>query len=137
MSEFVDKMQVATKAQSALLKAEMKRTKITAVLVVISVLCMLIALLGVNAGFYFYLMEQKPQQAAALTLAGTNFILGIIPLIVANNLQPSDEEKLLQDIRDRAYESATGPITQLLSPTKSLDGLSPLIGLAIKTLIKK
>ncbi|MBM7035616.1 hypothetical protein [Vibrio ulleungensis] len=137
MSEFVDKMQVATKAQSALLKAEMKRTKITAVLVVISVLCMLIALLGLNAGFYFYLMEQQPQQAAALTLAGTNFVLGVIPLIVANNLQPSDEEKLLQDIRDRAYESATGPITQLLSPTKSLDGLSPLIGLAIKTLIKK
>lgn len=137
MSDMTEKMKVAAQAEIALLKAEARRNKKAAALGVIALGGVILSVAAVNVAVFYHITEQEPARNAAMVVMGINLFVAAIPAILASKIEPSAEEKMLANIRDRATTSLTRPVENLFSSTSSVASLSPLVGIALKALSKK
>lgn len=98
------KLRILARAEITLFKAEANRRGNQATLAAISIGCVFVGLIFVNAGFFFLLTESAVDSRAAFILAAGNFGLAIIPFLLRRNSKPGPEEKMVRDIRDMASD---------------------------------
>ena len=102
MKEFVMKLRILLRAEMTLFKAEAQRRANGYALLGLSIGCVLVALVFVNIGAFFYLTDSEVDSRAAFILAGCNLGLAFLPLLLRRRGKPGPEELMVREIRDMA-----------------------------------
>ena len=113
MNEFMMKLRILARAEITLFKADANRRASQATLAAISIGCVFVGLVFVNAGFFFMLTESAIDSRAAFILAAGNFGLAIIPFLLRRNSKPGPEEKMVRDIRDMASDEISKDVASV------------------------
>jgi hypothetical protein len=157
MKEFVVKLRILLRAEMTLLKADAQRRANGYALMGLSIGCVLIALVFVNIGAFFYLTGSDIDSRAAFILAACNLGLAVIPLLLKRQGKPGPEEQMVREIREMALEEVSkdvgkvaeevaavgAAVNQVKSGVSAFAGagavtaLGPLLGMAINLLKKK
>jgi hypothetical protein len=82
MNELIVKMRILARAEVTLFRADAQRRTNQAILAAISVGCIFVALIFVNMGAFFTLIESDIDSRAAFMLAGANLGLAIVPFLL-------------------------------------------------------
>lgn len=156
MSDPMLKLQIIARSELALAQLRTRRTMSRAVLFVVAVVFALLGLGMLNFSAYQALVVNYGAAQSALYVALSDMALGIIIILAAQRAGPSEnEEKLARELRDYAYSELNNDINQvksgfaeITSDVKqirsgfnsfsggAISGLSPLLGLLIKTIKK-
>lgn len=102
MEELMVKLRILARAEMTLLKADAHRRTNRLLLSVLSIGCILVALVFVNVGAFFLLTEADGDAQAAFVLAAANFFLASIPFFIGRSIKPSAEEGMVREIREMA-----------------------------------
>ncbi|GAL33277.1 hypothetical protein JCM19240_1973 [Vibrio maritimus] len=130
MSKMTDNAKVAVKAQKALMKAELKRSKTAAVLYAATIATFSVAFLAANLAGYLYLVGDAQACHAAMMVGCANLLIGAVPAYLASRLQATEQEQLLVEIRDQASSAITQPFSSGSLDTASV--VTPLLNIALK-----
>lgn len=136
MNVLLSKAKIVMQAEGTLLKAQAQRRTNSLLLTGIAIGLMLIALVFVNIGIFFYFAESVVEAKAAFGLAGLNLGLGAIPFILSKRQRPNQAEQMVQEIRDMMMndiandtQQATSDVKAVVSTVKTLkSGVSALGG---------
>lgn len=132
MNKLTDSAKVAMKAQTALMKAELKRNKAAMGLYSITTVCLMLGIIALNmAGFYMIVGNELARNAAAC-LGVINIFVASFPALIASRLAVSDEEKLLTEIRDQASSNLTSPFSGNASTMDKATMVAPLVNLVLR-----
>jgi hypothetical protein len=161
MKEFVMKLRILLRAEMTLLKADAQRRTNGYALMGLSIGCVLVALVFVNIGAFFYLTDSDIDSRAAFILAACNLGLAVVPLLLRRQGKPGPEEQMVREIREMALEEVTkdvdkiveevagvgAAVNQVKSGVSAFTGgglagggllaLGPFLGMAINLLKKK
>jgi hypothetical protein len=161
MKEFVMKLRILLRAEMTLLKADAQRRANGYALMGLSIGCVLVALVFVNIGAFFYLTDSDIDSRAAFILAACNLGLAVVPLLLRRQGKPGPEEQMVREIREMALEEVTkdvdkiveevagvgAAVNQVKSGVSAFTGgglvgggllaLGPFLGMAINLLKKK
>lgn len=161
MEETILKLRILAKAETTLIKANVRRAAMRARLFAMAIGLLLLTVVMVNVAAFEFLSETMSEAAAAALMALVNGVLAVIVIVVAMRLQPGPEEAMVRDIREMALaelsadldgvkddfnrissdldtiRSGVGQALGLLKPGGSAAGsLVPLLGL-ITSMLKK
>ena len=104
MNELIVKLRILARAEVTLFKADAQRRTNQAILAAISIGCIFVALIFVNMGAFFTLIESDIDSRAAFILAGVNLGLAVIPFLLRRQAKPGPEEEMVREIREMAAE---------------------------------
>ena len=113
MNEIMMKLRILARAEMTLFKADAQRGRNQALLAAISIGCIFVGLVFLNAGFFFMLTESEIDSRAAFILAACNFGLAVIPFLLSRQSKPGPEEKMVREIRDMAADEVTKDINEV------------------------
>jgi hypothetical protein len=113
MKEFVMKLRILLRAEIALFKADAQRRANTYALTGLSIGCVLVALVFVNLGAFFYLTDSEIDSRAAFILAACNLGVAIVPLLLRQRGKPGPEEQMVREIREMSLEEVTKDIDKV------------------------
>lgn len=113
MKEFVMKLRILLRAEVTLFKAEAQRRANEYALTGLSVGCVLVALVFVNIGAFFYLTDSAIGSRAAFILAACNLGLAIVPLLLRRQGKPGPEEQMVREIREVALEEVSKDVDKV------------------------
>lgn len=113
MNELMMKLRILARAEMTLFKADAQRGRNQALLAAISIGCIFVGLVFLNAGFFFMLTESEIDSRAAFILAASNFGLAVIPFLLRRQSKPGPEEKMVREIRDMAVDEVTKDINEV------------------------
>ena len=164
MKEFVMKLRILLRAEMTLFKADAHRRANALALMGLSVGCVLVALVFVNIGAFFYLTDAAIHSRAAFMLAVGNLGLAIVPFLLGRKGKPGPEEQMVREIREMALAEVSKDVDKVaeefaavgaaVSQVKSgvsaftgggmaglagggLQALGPLVSMAVSLLKKK
>lgn len=156
MDDLIAKLKILFRAEMTLHRANAQRRLNGVMLSVLSVGCILVALIFLNIGLFYHLTEAADAARAAFILAGGNLLLAGVPQLFRGSARPGPEEQMVEEIREMALAdinrdiddavksvSAVGTgIKQLSSGGSlfsggSLSALTPLIAFVIEFLKKR
>lgn len=144
-------IQLSVKAQTSLLEAQLKRSQSSWICYVLSGIALFITVLTVNLGIFFHLSEETVWRNAAFYLSAFNLVLAVVPYLFSIKFrQPSQEERLVKEIRDMSLHQAGEGIRQEMGTfsalnlfgaatggPKSLAALLPFFQMAFNELSKR
>ncbi len=107
MNELMMKLRILARAEITLFRADAQRRGNQALFAAISIGCIFVGLIFVNAGLFFLLTESEIDSRAAFILAGGNFGLAIIPFLLRRQAKAGPEELMVREIRDMAADEVT------------------------------
>ena len=110
MNELIVKLRILARAEVTLFKADAQRRTNQATLAAISVGCLFVALIFVNMGAFFRLIESEIDSKAAFILAGVNAALAVFPFMLRRQAKPGPEEQMVREIRDMAADEVSKDI---------------------------
>ena len=110
MNELIVKLRILARAEVTLFKADAQRRKNQAMLAAISIGCVFVALIFVNMGAFFTLIESEIDSRAAFILAGVNLGLAIVPFLLRRQAKPGPEEQMVREIREMAADEVSKDI---------------------------
>jgi uncharacterized membrane protein YgcG len=110
MNELIVKLRILARAEVTLFKADSRRRTNQAILAAISVGCIFVALIFVNMGAFFTLIESEIDSRAAFILAGVNLALAIVPFLLRRQAKPGPEEQMVREIREMAADEVSKDI---------------------------
>jgi hypothetical protein len=113
MNEIMMKLRILARAEVTLFKADARRRSTKASLTAISIGCIFVALVFVNAGFFFMLTDSAVDSRAAFILAGGNFALAIVPFLLQRQSKPGPEEAMVREIREMAADEVVKDINSV------------------------
>lgn len=141
MNQLMLKLRILLRAEMTLFKAEAQRRTNRVICVVASLACVLVSLVFVNLGTFFYLTDSAVQAKAAFILAMVNFVIAVIPIILSRQSKPDQAEVMVREIRETALdelnrdaEAISGEITALREGVKQLRSGIGLPGAGISLL---
>ncbi|WP_295890484.1 hypothetical protein [uncultured Vibrio sp.] len=134
MSKLTDSAKVAMKAQTALMKAELKRNKIAMAFYSITIACFIFGVVALNMAVFYTMTGNDIARDAAVCLGGVNIVFGCIPIVFASRLKASDEEKLLTEIRDQASINLASPFSGQSSTMDKASMVAPLLNLVMRNI---
>ena len=102
IEELAVKLRILARAEMTLFKADANRRANRLLLSVLSIGCVLVALVFINVGAFFLLTDADGDARAAFILAAVNLALGAIPFAIGRNSKPSPEEQMVREIREMA-----------------------------------
>jgi hypothetical protein len=149
MNEFVMKLRILLRAETTLFKAEAQRRANGYALLGLSIGCVLVALVFVNIGAFFYLTDSELDSRAAFILAACNLGLALLPLLLRRQGKPGPEERMVREIRDMALEEVSRDVDKVTKDIAAVGGgvaglagggmkaMGPLLGMVISLLKKK
>ena len=107
------KLRILARAEMTLFKADADRRKNAALLTAISIGCIFVALVFVNVGLFFMLIDSAVDSRAAFILAGGNFGLAVIPFLLRRQSKPGPEEVMVREIREMAADEVVKDINNV------------------------
>ncbi len=110
MNDLIVKLRILARAEVTLFKADAQRRTDQTMLAAISVGCVFVALIFVNMGAFFTLIESDIDSKAAFILAGVNLALAIIPFMLRRQAKPGPSEQMVREIRDMAADEVSKDI---------------------------
>jgi hypothetical protein len=110
MNELIVKLRILARAEVTLFKADAQRRTNQAILAAMSVGCIFVALIFVNMGAFFTLIESEIDSKAAFILAGVNLALAVIPFLLRRQAKPGPEEQMVREIREMAADEVSKDI---------------------------
>jgi len=110
MNELIVKLRILARAEVTLFKADAQRRTDQTMLAAISIGCVFVALIFVNMGAFFTLIESDIDSKAAFILAGVNLALAIIPFMLRRQAKPGPSEQMVREIRDMAADEVSKDI---------------------------
>ena len=113
MNELIVKLRILARAEVTLFKADAQRRKNQAMLAAISIGCVFVALIFVNMGAFFTLIESEIDSRAAFILAGVNLGLAIVPFLLRRQAKPGPEEQMVREIREMAADEVSKDIQSI------------------------
>jgi hypothetical protein len=113
MNELIVKMRILARAEVTLFRADAQRRTNQAILAAISVGCIFVALIFVNMGAFFTLIESDIDSRAAFMLAGANLGLAIVPFLLRRQAKPGPEEQMVREIREMAADEVSKDIQSI------------------------
>ncbi len=136
MEELTVKLRILARAEMTLLRADAHRRTNRLLLSVLSIGCVLVALVFVNVGAFFLLTDADGNARAAFVLAAVNLAIGAIPFFMGRSIKPSAEEQMVREIREMAaaeisrdVKSVSDELSGLVESVKQLQaGISGLAG---------
>ena len=120
MNELVMKLRIYLRAETTLFKADAHRRANQAILAAVSIGCALVALAFVNVGAFFMLTDSPSGSRAAFILAGGNFALALVPLLLRRSVKPGPEEMMVREIREMALEQITKEANDVAESVESI-----------------
>jgi hypothetical protein len=127
MNELIVKLRILARAEVTLFKADAQRRTNQAMLSAVSIGCIFVALIFVNMGAFFTLIESEIDSRAAFILAGVNLALAIIPFLLRRQAKPGPEEQMVREIREMAADEVSKDIQSVSDEIAS-------VGVGIKQL---
>jgi hypothetical protein len=113
MNELIVKLRILARAEVTLFKADAQRRTNQAILAAMSVGCIFVALIFVNMGAFFTLIESEIDSKAAFILAGVNLALAVIPFLLRRQAKPGPEEQMVREIREMAADEVSKDIQSI------------------------
>ena len=110
MNELIVKLRILARAEVTLFKADAQRRTNQALLTAVSIGCIFVGLVFVNAGLFFMLTESDIDSRAAFILAGGNFALAFVPFLLRKQANPGPEETMVREIREMAADEISKDI---------------------------
>ncbi len=107
MNDLIVKLRILARAEVTLFKADAQRRTNQAILAAISVGCIFVALIFVNMGAFFTLVESDIDSRAAFILAAVNLALAIVPFLLRRQAKPGPEETMVREIREMAADEVS------------------------------
>lgn len=127
MNELIAKLRILARAEVTLFKADANRRTNQAMLAAISIGCVFVGLIFVNMGAFFKLTESDIDSRAAFILAGVNFALAVLPMLLRKQSKPGPEEQMVREIRDMAADEVTKDIKGVTDEIAAVgDGIKQL-----------
>jgi len=111
MNELIVKLRILARAEVTLFKADAERRTNQAQLTAITIGCVFVGLVFVNAGLFFLLTESAIDSRAAFILAGGNFALAVIPFLLRKQSKPGPSEQMVREIREMAADEISKDIS--------------------------
>jgi hypothetical protein len=127
MNELIVKLRILARAEVTLFKADAQRRTNQAMLSAVSIGCIFVALIFVNMGAFFTLIDSEIDSRAAFILAGVNLALAIIPFLLRRQAKPGPEEQMVREIREMAADEVSKDIQSVSDEIAS-------VGVGIKQL---
>ena len=113
MKEFVMKLRILLRAEMTLFKADAQRRANMYALTGLSIGCVLVALVFVNVGAFFYLTDSAIDSRAAFILAASNLGLAVVPFLLRRQGKPGPEEQMVREIREMALEEVSKDVDKV------------------------
>ena len=113
IEELTVNLRILARAEMTLLRADANRRTNRLLLSVLSIGCVLVALVFVNLGAFFLLTDADGDARAAFILAGVNLAIGAIPFLVGRSSKPSAEEEMVREIREMAAAEISRDVKQV------------------------
>lgn len=101
----LEKLTIILRAELFLLKTEAKRSRLTTLIMLVSLGLIIISIFAFNAGVFFYLVENSEFCQAALLVGGGNLILAFIITLSIRFIHPSREELEIKRVSDVTKQS--------------------------------
>ncbi len=155
MKELAMKLRILWRAEMTLFKAEAQRRTDRSAWLAICLICILVAIVFVNVGLFYWLTDADGDSTAAFILAAGNLGLAILPFLMSRRIKPGPEEEMVVEIRDMAMEQITkdvddaaqtvtefsNSVNQLKSgitsfSSRGIAGMGPVLTMAIDMLKK-
>jgi len=111
MNELIVKLRILARAEVTLFKADAQRRTSQAQLMAISIGCIFVGLVFVNAGLFFLLTESSIDSRAAFILAGGNFALAVVPFLLRKQAKAGPSEEMVREIREMAADEISKDIS--------------------------
>lgn len=113
MRDIFLKLRILASAEVNLARIMSRRIANRASLLAIAGGLLLLAVVMVDVGAYFLLVQTYSQSASAFLVAGANAVLGVIVAIIACRLRPGEEEQLARQIREMALDELHADLDEL------------------------
>ncbi len=110
MNELIVKLRILARAEVTLFKADAERRTNQAQLMAMSIGCIFVGLVFVNAGLFFLLTESAIDSRAAFILAGGNFALAVVPFLLRKQAKAGPSEQMVREIREMAADEISKDI---------------------------
>lgn len=107
MNELIVNLKILARAEVTLFKADAQRRTNRAMLAAISIGCVFVGLVFVNMGLFFVLTDAEVDSRAAFILAGGNFALALVPMLLHRQAKAGPEELMVREIREMAAEQVS------------------------------
>lgn len=127
MNELMVKLRILARAEVTLFKADAQRRTNQAILAAVSIGCVFVALIFVNMGAFFTLIESEVDSRAAFILAGVNAALAVVPFLLRRQARPGPEEVMVREIREMAATEVSKDIQSISEEISAVgDGIKQL-----------
>ena len=159
MTDPILKLQILARSEMALLRIQAKRNAVRTASYVFALVFILLALAMLNFAGYQALVETRSPAIAALLVAAVDVVVAVIVVLMSRGSgRNEDQEKVVRDIRDLAYnelsadfDEAKAKVAQVTEDVKRIrsgfsavtggsggiaNNLAPLLGLLISALKK-
>ena len=120
MNELIVNLKILARAEVTLFKADAQRRTNQAMLAAISIGCVFVGLVFVNMGLFFVLTDAELDSRAAFILAGGNFALALVPLLLRRQAKAGPEELMVREIREMAAEQVSQELTAVADEVASV-----------------
>ena len=113
MDDFLKKMQVLLRTETAIFRINLQTAGKQIVLFAVGIVLILLALAALNVGIYTALADRYGGVAGALIVAVINGILAVILMVVANRTKPGPEAAMAKEIRDLAISEISTDVDKI------------------------
>jgi TRAP-type C4-dicarboxylate transport system permease small subunit len=101
---------IAAEAEGLRLRQRARRTAMRVACGMIAMMFMLGVLVFLHIAAWYWLRQSWQREYAALTLAGADFVLAMLLVLLASRSSPGRVEVEALEVRQRALESAAGTL---------------------------
>ena len=116
MTDPILKLQILARSEMALLKLQAQRSTSRTSLLVVALVFVLLTLGMLNFSAYQALVETQSPALAALIVAVINGFLALIMVLISRSAGPNaEQEKMVRDIRDLAYNELSADFDEVKS----------------------
>jgi len=114
MTDPILKLQILARSEMALLKLQAQRNASRTGLLVVALVFMLLTLAMLNFAGYQALAETQSSALAALLVAVIDGVIALIIVLISRSAGPNqDQEKMVRDIRDLAYNELSADFDEV------------------------
>lgn len=114
MADPILKLQILARSEIALFRLQAKRNAVRTASFVVALVFVMLALAMLNFAGYQALVETRSPAIAALLVAVVDIVIAVIVVLISRGAGPNEEqEKMVRDIRDLAYNELSADLDEV------------------------
>ena len=113
MNDFLQKMQILLRAESAIFRIHMQTAARQILLFAVGIVLILLAVAMLNIAIFMVLSENYGREAAALLVCGINAVLAVAVILIAYRTKPGPEAAMAREIRDLAATEINADVEKI------------------------